>query len=161
MTHGGDSNAAGAAPARRPGQPRHPVLRLHPGPQDPLQGGDNLTKAVSLYTISVVKPCPGRLVDFHLSRACRVSAHRHTDKKTHASRELKLRSTFGHFLKTTRVCNIELKLYRDSSLVQQTVSPVELCDPNDLQVLRLGIAKKYRDGKSETCSSGGPYCFPL
>lgn len=46
---------------------------------------DNLTKTVSLYTLSVVKPCPGRLVDFPLSRACRVSALRHTHTHNDAS----------------------------------------------------------------------------
>ena len=29
----------------------------------------------------------------------------------------------------------------------QTVTPIDLCDAYDFQMLRLGIARKYRDGK--------------
>jgi len=58
-------------------------------------------------------PCPGPLVEYPTSRACRVVA-----------------------LSTGEV-------------VQQTVTPTELCSPKDVFRLRLNIAKQYRDGAGE------------
>lgn len=37
----------------------------------------------------------------------------------------------------------------DGSIIEQTVTPTDLCDPDDIARFLLGIAKKYRvgDGK--------------
>ena len=39
----------------------------------------------------------------------------------------------------------------DYKIVEQTVTPVELCDIKDIQMFKLRIAKKYRVGDDKTC----------
>ena len=39
----------------------------------------------------------------------------------------------------------------DYKIVEQTVTPVELCDIKDIQMFKLRIAKKYRVGDGKTC----------
>ena len=39
----------------------------------------------------------------------------------------------------------------NNKIVEQTVTPVELCDIKDIQMFKLRIAKKYRVGDGKTC----------
>ena len=40
----------------------------------------------------------------------------------------------------------------DGTIVEQTVTPVELCDFRDIQMFKLRIAKKYRVGDGKVTS---------
>ena len=59
------------------------------------------------------KKCPGQLLNFQSSTACRIS-------------------TLG-----------------DGTVIEQTVTPTDLCDDDDIQRFLLGIARKYRVGNGE------------
>merc|ERR1719410_3164950 len=67
------------------------------------------------------KPCPGQLVDYPTSTACRVSA------------------------------------LGDGTVIEQTVTPSNLCDAADIRSFLLGIARRYRvgDGQVSCCYTSG------
>ena len=67
------------------------------------------------------QPCPGPLVNYPSSTACRVSA------------------------------------LGNGTVIEQTVTPSNLCDPGDIHSFLLGIARKYRvgDGQVSCCYTSG------
>ena len=107
------------------------------------------------------QPCPGPLVEYPTSRACRVVALStgevvqqvsmvgvHGDHGDHG-RTLHWRScSTGEDIITMinmmGKCNDDYD--DDGNKCFQTVTPTELCSPKDVFRLKLNIARQYRDG---------------